>query len=1703
MRLFRNRFYCRVLSIFFLLLFTHSLFVPYYALALTTGPQQPEYISYNEPGSSDMVNLLTGDFSFDVPVFEVPGPEGGFSVPLAYNGGVSLDQESSWVGLGWQINAGAIVRSINEYPDDASGESNTVTVQDLTGLRGWNSNILGIGKMGWSNLEGHYGNLSLLSIVNAEWSEDHSSVGIAGINVTDQGLKTNPVQMTFAILTLISWGAAGAAANGTVTALGEIGKQVAISSASSIAASGISSLAQGGNSPSAPTSGDWSYSKTEKKNWLLKAATGFIVHVNEYKIWLDKTRNERMYGTLYLGNTPLTSLSTDPYHMNLVLRNGGSDQTMYEFSNESNEGSASDINYQSHPNDDLKEFHEINNPVALAPDNFSVKVAGISGSISPYRLDIGSVSMPRAMTSGHQRIAALPYLSNNSSNKVPFIYNGQISSAYFHHAGGSTAVTKPSFHFGLNTIYGTPPNIFLVYDLNDVLFKEQRIRPDLNTHKKIPQSNYIEWLSNDEIRSGMTYASKFMDYFSGGTGASVSTSSDRYVQRTNLPFGSMTSYTFTQSLSATIPVNAADIAKFAIDDVIDLNISLYDDAQGSNEAITTNYQALTGFTVSAVNSTTLPYSITVNDSRLLPYYGKYANIEIGIHKSPQSLASIGGFCITAQDGTTYHFALPIYDYEQYTEVRDGNDPNNKRSIVKRTAPFANTWLLTGITGSDFIDRNENGVIDESDWGHWIKLNYGNHLNNYKWRLPYSDYRRLTDGIHETFTEGKKQLLYLNSIETRSHVGLFLKGDRFDSKSADKISQYPLKLDEMILISREHYNKVITPVNEGGFGVTNFSNKTNFLLKTSGLGVDVRNFLNQNCLKRVLFSYTYELAPGTTNSTAVEGGKLTLEKVSVLGRNSLKIVPDYLFEYGNNPAYNKDHWDAWGMYNPSGTSTGMRAPSQTDSHGSAWSMTKLTTPLGCEINVAYERDTYSSISGMTISNQGPGFENLNFDVYYPTGLPITKLTLNNPSSYFEVGDSVNVSGYADYSCSNNPGTLLNKAYSTHARIVSIGSNYIDLGIDYMGINCNLTNSGEYIHFQAQSGVVMQPLKNRKGGEIRVSSISIKDEFQKENKLRYLYQNPDGTSSGVIAQEPDYVRGPYHYFTDYLGYPQTPVLYQRVSVLGGKLTNDSDFVSRHAYEFETPHHSQLVLTQSIIKNAELIRNQSDHKDYLTLFWNRYEDRTAAIGRLKSVKIYDKDGIIHSSSTLVYTDQILNNGVNNYQGYYTKGALMFDRIYVGDDQFHKVNRTTVIQYPSVLKKIINSKDGFTSQSENKSWDFYTGRVLEKVNRSPLGVYVKSVIKPAYTVYPELASKAIDPANKNMLSQDAASYTYRSDAMGNSLGLISAEAQTWKKDWSNYRVLNGTSYEEEGSQSNPVWRKSSSYVWKGEIARLQTDFGTQTFDQGDEFDFNGTNPFWQYVGETKRFDHYGMPLEGVDKNSIYSAVKMGSDNRAMLATASNAKYNEIAFSSAEDKIAGESFFGGEVGVGNGALVTAPVHTGHTALSLSSGYGFVFKSHDLSSAKIYRASVWANSTDGRIYYKLNNGSEIVSPSQTISQAVAIPGMGNWYRIDVSIANPSSSIIEIGVKSNGGTVVFDDFRFQPSDADMTCYVHTPLDYTFSILPPNYSPSYSYVLDNDNLFTKVESNEKGETVKVYSESIKYGVKLISESKLNYRRNTVNP
>ena len=75
--IFRNRRLVRAMACLLLLEKLGNFLAPLAATA-ASGPGQPEFIGYENPGATDMVNLATGDFTYQLPIFEIPGPERSF-----------------------------------------------------------------------------------------------------------------------------------------------------------------------------------------------------------------------------------------------------------------------------------------------------------------------------------------------------------------------------------------------------------------------------------------------------------------------------------------------------------------------------------------------------------------------------------------------------------------------------------------------------------------------------------------------------------------------------------------------------------------------------------------------------------------------------------------------------------------------------------------------------------------------------------------------------------------------------------------------------------------------------------------------------------------------------------------------------------------------------------------------------------------------------------------------------------------------------------------------------------------------------------------------------------------------------------------------------------------------------------------------------------------------------------------------------------------------------------------------------------------------------------------------------------------------------------------------------------------------------------------------------------------------------------------
>ncbi|NQX98832.1 MAG: hypothetical protein HRT73_13285, partial [Flavobacteriales bacterium] len=97
------------------------------------------------------------------------------------------------------------------------------------------------------------------------------------------------------------------------------------------------------------------------------------------------------------------------------------------------------------------------------------------------------------------------------------------------------------------------------------------------------------------------------------------------------------------------------------------------------------------------------------------------------------------------------------------------------------------------------------------------------------------------------------------------------------------------------------------------------------------------------------------------------GKLTLNKVIYYGLNKSQTQPSHLFDYNasdsiDNPEYNSLLQDYWGNYKSDADSNMLRgyvsdsSASKTD----AWSLRKITSPLGGVTEIIYESDEYEQV-----------------------------------------------------------------------------------------------------------------------------------------------------------------------------------------------------------------------------------------------------------------------------------------------------------------------------------------------------------------------------------------------------------------------------------------------------------------------------------------------------------------------------------------------------------------------------------------------------------------------------------------------------------------------------------------------------------------------------------------------------------------------
>jgi hypothetical protein len=1689
----------RIIATVFLLIFFPTL-VPNNLFASTNGPVAPEATSFEPVDATDMVNLTTGDMSYVMPLLEVPSPEGGYPLTLSYHGGIAIDQDASWVGLGWSLNPGAINRSVSGFPDDWKEEKKSSIVYDIGGDVTSHDFSLGVGWGDGKFSTGLYGSYSENKAFGGQnsYSFDggvyagvgsvQGKIGSDGVGLSlsnDYDFKTGGQSVTgnysIGINHSFKTGstslsvAADAKMNSTGTSTGSSSKTNFNGSV------GISSVSYLGSNRANHSSSYSVFPACDAFNLVMSVNMERINYsYSKIRYWLFDTKSNSGVGTLYAENI------TNVKNNSLFKNRQGFDTYV--------------ANY-----DQTDESLLGNSIVLPAYDFYSVSAQGLAGDIGPKIFEYGTLTPKKTV------------LNNQGTDKYSVYYNKN----YF-----TRKLDGDNIHFYFNNAYESYVNI-----------------------------------DSD---------------FWGTPPSSLNSASD---------FSSVNSPS--SSLKSSVSIDG-------------VNYNGYDALKnrkkgGSYIETYTNQQI--------ISNPNLVYNPN--------------NFNRNVTSVPKD--GIGAFKITAPDGKTYHYSIPVYQKEKFARsAKYEEDINNKFYEEFQTAPYATHWLLTAITGSDFVD-NGDSVISDKDLGYWVTFDYGKWSDGYTWRTPRGADLKTTP-TSKVYEWGVKEIYYLNAVKTRTHTALFIKSERQDGKSipdsmdkefesfgvtlpkseySSMTGQYHfngikfdspgmtewqvaslwvthkvkmnynrathklLKLDKIIVVK----NKDI-PAN---FGYSN-PNETPAMVKTvinlsEGIYITDRNgfefwkkpltdaynnswsgeyynnvldngdinyyFPNiQNTSNKVIeFDHDYSLAQGTPNTVNSTYGRLTLNKLTYKGKNGVQVLPPYKFEYENpTQVYNINNTDDWGYYKGA---------------TSAWNLNKITHPNGANILIKYEEDDYYTEA---VNYESTFKSGLKFKFYEYLGKLRFEVENLNPansnkvnfSSFYNVNQKakVNVWAYVKHEYSEFLNCQHRDAYvninDESVDVVAVNNDKVTFETDLNG-HAYESNGGFGWLFGTQYSYEMDRLQSNKkrgegpdlsggcsertahvfyysinsnkinkdqnGGGLRVKQITVNSDGMNYN-TNYYY-NQDGfdknkgesnyKSSGITSYAPSQYEKNIKYMAEL---PPPNVVYSTVSVETNQDVNKYYFKT---FSPEVENNGEYFMGDILhIKKAQSQNNISiavlgyvDPK--LSKYKYEIENNFSMIGVLLKHEKYNK------------SNQLLKRVENNYkpisnilQGV-SKETFNSYKVSYYDDNIGRrgnfdLNVSSKTIYPSVLESVKTSENGLVNSIAYDKYDFLTGQILETTTISSDGKIFKSKVVPAYSKYEyrEMGSKADDVNNKNMLSQTAATYSYIYDGTDaikpwkeTGVGIT-----TWSNIWS-YKDVAGTtvSVSSTAPAKDKIWRKHKSFVWNGvkDGNGIFTNYGSATDDGFDWTVGVGSQPAqWKQTSEVTLYDHFSAPLEMKDINGNLASTKMGDGDTKIMATG-NAGYNEMFYAGAENLTLNTTWLEPEVTMTNASRDPAYFHTGKysVATTSSSQFGVNMKNLEHRLGGRYKVSVWVEKNNAAKATLKVNGVTVNFQSDVILA-------GNWQLKTAYITVPTSACSIYLNSADTSTVYFDDLMIRPVASSITGYVYNEWD------------ELTHIIGNNGLATRFEYDAAGRLFKTYSEVIDDsangvvgGFKLSSVKQINYK------
>lgn len=888
---------------------------PTQVLALTAGPTQPELEAFEPVGTTEMVDLFSGDFVYNIPLFELPGPNGGYPFNLSYKPNGNIDGESGPFGLGWTLNPGVIKRDVRGVPDDADGDllKETLSTRDnwTAGLKisGLNAEFFGLG--------GFNGGPSLSVFYN-------SYKGV-GYSIGVSGQFSLPLNSNIGLgLTLNNQEGASLQAS---TSLSDA-LSLSTSINSRMGMSGLS-LTLGRTIMKGETTED-NTSNPYKRSQPLISRSGSPISFGDRGAYSAPTSEYKGVNVGVLFRTGASVLGVFPnasiegyYRSQRLKRKGKSHTTpMYGY-----------LNHHRAPNNQeeyvMDYTKEKDGPVytsspaigipSSTPDIYAAVGQGIGGVFRPYRSDIGILS------------------------------KGTVKSVS---AGGAIGVDAPIFKAGASV---------------DGNFAVQRS----GKWKKDDKVNSLKFESTQTA----DYEDLYEPYYfktQGDMTAEPLNNLDNYVageapmslsldgfdvtsnfQAKNSQTGQYETKTITAKRQERKPRTLATLP------LLNKNISAVSELNIKHFKVGDNLNNSPTHTLARGNDLRKAHHV----GGFIAYQPNGLRYNYGL---PAYNLSEEEYLFTVDGSSTT--CGPTIDINMSGDKPDYELKGTDQYFKKTEKPaYAHAYLLTSVLGTNYVDVDDNGPSD-ADRGYWVKFDYVqqyDQVNPYQWRNPYHGayfhkglYAK-TEDDKGSFVFGEKEIWMLGRVESKTHYAVFEFMDRLDGLDANGTfanngqGNNSLKAVKAIRLYSKTNDQLLKTVHfEYNYELC--QNTLNSSATTGGkLTLEKIYFTYENSTRGAQSPYVFEYAPDLNSDG----------------------IPDYNNKL-YNPDYQPTAHDRWGYYKDisSDACANIDFPyteqfdndpavdfkAKRDREAASWYLRSVQLPSGSKIKIDWEAKTYGHV-----------------------------------------------------------------------------------------------------------------------------------------------------------------------------------------------------------------------------------------------------------------------------------------------------------------------------------------------------------------------------------------------------------------------------------------------------------------------------------------------------------------------------------------------------------------------------------------------------------------------------------------------------------------------------------------------------------------------------------------------------------------------